>query len=873
MLLITRIKSVFRTLFRSRQMEQELDEELKSWIDIRMDRMIADGMPARQARRMALLELGGVEQVKMKVRENRVGTFLDTMIQDLRISFRMMRKDPGFALVAIVILALGIGATSAIFSLVDRQLPFEEPDRLVMGMKTIQGEPANWISRVDYYDFNDLNRSFEELAAVTDFTRIFPETSGEEPVLMKTGFATWNLLPLLGVEPIRGRGFRSEDAEPGAVPTILVSHRLWMEEYGGATDLVGSTLTLSGTPCIVIGVLPRDYRFLVDADVWWLIDREGPWDQGRGSHSHMMVGRLLPDVTMEQAGEDLSAIAAELSELYPETNDEKGVALLSLRSALMFNARPVLLTLLAATVLVLLIACGNVAGLLLARGQVKLPELSVRSALGATRSRLIRLQLTESLLIAGLAGLLGVVIARVLLDLLLNLLPGGMAGLDPPAIGSGVLLFTIGVSIVTGLFTGLIPAVRSSGAGLTGRMNAGSRVTEGARSTRLRSSFVIAQVTFSVVLLVVAGLLINNLVGLARLDLGFDPDELFICGLQVSPTDYSSVEELLGFLDHLLERIQSLPGVESATIANKVPAIDPYQDWGLYATGRPPARPVDGITALARWAPPGYFSTVRMPLLRGRDFEPTDTGDASQVIILSEDTAETLFPDSDPLGQLVTIQFLDPDEFRVIGIVGDGRLNGVRSAPYRAMYMPFARQPSTVMRLIVRAERNAIDLAGPIRNIVRQMDRIVLMVDPTTVEAGLDEQLGGFRIAIIAMSLFAVLALVLTAIGLYGVLAYHVRQRTNEIGLRVCLGATGQDIITSILRQGFLLAGIGLALGIGGAMAAKQLLSTVLSTTGAIDITAWFGALLLFAIVVVIACLVPALRTLRIDPVKALRIE
>jgi len=873
MFLFTRLRNVFRTLFRTRELDRDLDEELESFIHLRMDRMISEGMSARQARRKALLEMGGLDQIKVKVREERAGAFLDVLVQDLRGSIRTLRRDPGFSLVAIVILALGIGATSAIFSLVDRQLPFEEPDRLVMGMKTIQGNPANWISRVDYYDFSDQNRSFEELAAVTDFTRSIPETSGEEPVLMRVGYATWNLFPLLGVESIRGRGFQSEDAEPGAARVILVSHRLWREQYGGETDLVGSTLTLSGQPCAVIGVLPRDHQFMVDADVWWLVDREGPWDLGRGSHSHMMVGRLLPGVTMEQAGEDLSAIAAELSELYPETNDEKGVALQSLRSALIFDARPVLLTLLAATILVLLIACGNVAGLLLARGQVKLPELSLRSALGATRSRLIRQQLTESLLIAGLAGLLGVVIARVLLDLLLNLLPGGMAGLDPPTIDAGVLSFTIGVSLVTGVFTGLIPAVRSSVANLVGRMNTGSRVSESARSTRLRSSFVIAQVTFSIVLLVAAGLLINNLIGLARVDLGFDPDELFTCSLQISPTDYPSAEERLGFFDDLLDHVRTLPGVESATVANKVPALNPGQDWGVHATSRPPARPVDGITALARWAPPGYFETLRMPLLSGRDFEPTDRGEASQVIILSEDSARTLFPDSDPIGQLVTVEFLDPDEFRVIGIVEDGRLNGVRSEPYRAMYMPFARQPATGMRLIVRAERNAIDLAEPIRNIVRQMDRMVPLAYPTTVDAGIDDQLGGFRVAIIAMSLFAVLALVLTAVGLYGVLAYHVRQRASEIGLRVCLGATGRDIIVGVLRQGFLLVGIGLALGVGGAIAGEQLLSSILSRTEAISVTAYAGALMLFVVVAFIACLVPALRTLRIDPVEALRIE
>ncbi len=873
MLLFTRLRSVFRTLFRTRELEQELDEELQSYLDLRMAQKIREGLPVNQARRETMLELGGVEQVKENVREERRGAFLDVLAQDLRGSIRTLRRDPGFFLVAIVILALGIGATSSLFSLVDRQLHFREPDRLVVGLKTIKGVPMNWISRVDYYDFHDRNRSFEALAALTDFTQPVPETSGDEPVLLETGYMTWNLFPALGVEPVIGRGFQPADAEPGAERVVIASYRFWMEQHGGSFDLIGSTIILGGEPFTVVGVLPRGYRFFVDADLWRLIDREGPFDLSRGSHSHFVVGRLLPGVSMEQAGVDLSTIAAELSEQYPDTNTEKGIVLQPLRSFLMFKARPVLITLLVATVLVLLIACGNVAGLLLARGQVKLPELSIRSALGATRLRLIRQLLTESMLIAGLAGIAGVVIARILLDLLLNLLPGGQAGLDPPAIDGGVLLFTVGVSLLTGLFAGLIPAVRSSVANLVDRMNAGSRVSESLGSTRLRSSFVVAQVALSVVLLISAGLLINNLIGLARLDLGFDPDDLFTCGLQISPQDYPTVEARLQFYGDLLDRIRAQPGVASATVANKVPALHPYQDWGIYATSRPPASPVDGITALARWATPGYFATIRMPLLRGRDFESTDTGEAAQVIILSEDTARTLFPDSDPIGQLVTMEFMDPAEFRVIGIVGDGRLNGVNNEPFRAMYLPYALLPSTRMQLIVRGEGNALDLAEPVQSIVRQMDRMVPMAYPTTVETEIDAQMGGFRIMIIAMSLFAALALILTAIGLYGVLAYHVRQRSSEIGLRICLGATGRAIITSILRQGFLLIGIGLALGVGGAIMAERLMGTFLLRTGAISITAYAGALFLFVMVAFIACLVPALRTLRIDPVEALRLE
>jgi predicted permease len=404
-------------------------------------------------------------------------------------------------------------------------------------------------------------------------------------------------------------------------------------------------------------------------------------------------------------------------------------------------------------------------------------------------------------------------------------------------------------------------------------MQSGSRVSEGRGSTRLRSVFVVAQVTFSLVLLITAGLLISDLRELTRIDMGFDPEGLFTCGLSISPVDYPTAESRHHFFDGLLDQIEALPGVASVAVANKAPALHPYQDWGLHATSRPPATPADGITALARWASPGYFSTIGMPLLRGRDFEPTDRGDGAQVVILSEATARILFPDSDPIGQLVSIEFIDGYEFRVIGIAGDGRLNGIMSDSFRAFYLPSALFGSTGLQLIVRTTGDPLRIAGPVREVIRRTDPMVPMEYPTTIADGLEEQLGGFRVAISAMSLFAVLALALTAIGLYGVLSYHVRRRTSEFGLRVCLGATGGRIIAAVLRHALLLIGIGLALGIGGGLLSVPLLERYLTGAGPVTIAMWTGPLLVFLLVAFAACLMPALRVLRIDPVEALRIE
>jgi len=874
MRVVARLNSILRRMFDRDTVERELDEELQAYLDMRTAQLIGEGHPVDEARRRARLELGGVEKVKEDVRRERAGSVLEEFARDVRHTLRSLRAEPGYALIIIMILALGIGATSALFSMVDRDPPFSEHERLLIGRTTWNGNLAGgWVSRVDYYDFLDQNRTFENLALLTDFTQPFPMITEGEPSLIEVGWVTWNLFETLGVEPLLGRLYRPEEAEPGAPPVVMVSHSFWQDRFGGSSDLVGSTIQVAGAPITVIGILPPDYHFFGEADLWSLINREGPWDTSRGSHSHAVVGRLASGVTKEQAQADLSAIAQVLAEEYPDTNEGKGIALIPLRSFLMFNIRPVLFTLLAATVLVLLIACGNVAGLFLARGQKRLPELAIRSALGAGRGRLIRQLLTESVCLTALAGVLGIALAWLLLRLILQLPSFGYPGLEPPAINGEVLLFALGLSLVTGLVVGIIPALRVSGSDLIRRIGTGARTSEHRRSTRLRSGFVIGQVALSVVLLVVTGLLITSLTRLARVDPGFDADNLFTFGLQVPPADYPDPEQRWQFYDELLGRIRSLPGVEDATMINKVPARHPYQDWGVYPLSGSEVQADAGVSSLARWVPPGYFATMRMPLLEGRDFDETDAIGGGLKIILSEDTARRLFPDGDAIGQLVTIDFTDGAFLEVIGIVGDGRLNGITSDPFRAMYMTYAYMPSTRMQIVVRAERNAAALAAPIREVVREMDRTIPLDSPTTLEAVISEQLGPFRIAILALSLFALLAIVLAAIGLYGVLAFHVRQRSRELGIRMVFGAGRGDIIGRVLRQGYLLVLIGMVVGLVGAALGAGLLRQILFQTSAIEPVTYLVTAAFFAAVALAACLLPARRTLSIDPVESLRAE
>ena len=449
-----RIKSIFRSLLRKEELDQDLNEELHSYLDSLAKEKVEKGMNRDEALREARLELGGVEQVKEQVRQERLGAAIDTLLQDIRYTFRTLWKSKGFALVAILILAVGIGANTALFSTVNtvllRQLPFQEPDRLVVCLKTMKGELNGAISRLDYFDYREQSRSFVDLAALIDSTVQYTVTGGDEPELVHTGFVTWNLFRTLRVNPVYGRHFLPEE-EGGGAGVVILSYGFWLHLFGGSPESIGSILLLDGSPFTVVGVMPRGFRFQFDADLWRLVDRDGPFDASRGSHSHILVGRLIPEVSIGQAQSEVDAISTGLGQRYPDTNKEKGLWLGDLHEFMVSDVRLSLLLLMVTTVLVLAIACGNVAGLLLARGQRRLSEIAMRTALGAPKKRLVRQFLTESMILTGLSGVAGIGVAYLLQNLLLRLLPMGQLGIDRPVIDVKALLFTLFASVLTGL--------------------------------------------------------------------------------------------------------------------------------------------------------------------------------------------------------------------------------------------------------------------------------------------------------------------------------------------------------------------------------------------------------------------------------------
>jgi len=870
-----RIISTFRSLFRKEELDRDLDEELASYLELLTAEKVRAGMSLEQARREARLELGGVEQVKEKVRERRVGYLIDTFFHDLRYAARTLRKNVGFTAVAIVILAIGIGASTALFTTIHavllRSIPFDEPDRLVVGRKTMDGRVAGPVSRVDYLDYRELTESFEELAALGWFTQSRTMTGGREAQLLRAIFVTWNLFKTLKVDPIVGRSFLLEDEQQGDGNVVLIDHGLWQTRFGGEPGAVGSTIHLDGFAYTIIGVMPRGFRFLFDVDVWHLIDRDVPIDRTRDSHSLLVVGRMKPSVQIEQAVVETGAIAAGLAEAYPETNRGKSLWLTDLHQFMVRGVSLNLQLLMATTALVLLIACANVAGLLLARGERRASEIAMRAALGASRSRLLRQLLTESVVLTCTAGLLGIGVAYLLQDGLLRLLPIGGLGLERPLVNSAALAFTLGVSIASGLLVGVIPALRGTALHPARQLGSARLFSQGAPSRRLQRTYVVMQVAISIALVVGSGTLIRSLAQLSAVDLGFDPRGLLTGEVGIQEDDYATPAERDLFFGSLLEEVQALPGVSSAALISKLPLRDLGTDWPVWPADQPPPTNQASFFAMARWVSPGYFETTGIPLVRGRDISESDGANSYPVIVLSEIAARSLFGESDPVGRTVRVRFSPVDQpFLVIGVVGDIRLNGLRRAPDAAMYMSARQVGGSSMGLIVRTSGDPRRLVSAVDDLVERKDPNVLFARPASMASVVDGWQAGFRVVVTALSLFSTVALILTAVGLYGVLAYHVNQRANEIGIRLAVGASSGQLVRMILGQGWTMVGPGLLLGLLAAYPATLLIRPLLYGIEPLDAPAYIAAIGIIALVTTLAASLPARRATRVNVVDVL---
>ena len=893
------IRIFLRRLFRRDRFERELTDELQFHLEARVEDLVGRGLNPDEARRRARLEFGGVEQYKERLRAARPGALFDTFIQDVRLSVRRLRREPTFALAVAVTLSLGIGASTAVFGMVSTTLlsriPYNAADRLVVGRTTRNGSGAGFVSGLDYFDYRESNRSFDSLAAFFPDSAPYTVTGSGEAWEVEVSGVTWNLLRTLRVDPVVGRHFRpDEEAQPGA-PVAIISFGLWQRRFGGTPDVVGRPLVLDGSPRTIVGVLPRGFRFVgasglgnqrgAEPQVWFVVARPG---QARHLHTYHLVGRLKPGITMAQAQRDVDGISRALERAYPDSNKGKGLRLVSLQEYLGGDVRAGLVLPAATTACLLLIACANVAGLLLARGQGRMAEVAMRSALGASRWRLVRQQLTDSVVLTLPAGALGIGVAYALQRLLLHLLPLDALGVTRPVVDDLVLLFALVTSVVTGLLVGVVPAVRGATTRLLPHLGASRQVSERGRSSRLRSGLVIAQIAISVMLLVGFGLVARSLVRLSAVDLGFAKQRLLTARIEIPRPAYPESVSRRAFYSSVLQEVRALPGVRSAGLTTNVPLLDPGNIFRTLTPDRLGIAGQEGERTHLRRVSPGYFATMGISIVRGRDVSERDQDGTPAVAVLSESLARKLYPGQDPLGRTVLVHDVrsrPPSDvpYEVVGVIRSARLAHPRQEAEPAMYVSvwrdqagrgFPRQVGPLsLRIVVRTAGDPAAAIAPIREIVRRHDRNVLVAAVQTMDAIVDDSFVNFRRVVRYLGLFAGVALLLAAVGLYGALAYHVSQQEHEIGVRLAMGATRADVLGLVLRRGGWLLAIGLLLGVLTAYPGTRLVRSLLFETAPLDAATYAGAVLVLGLVATLACLVPAVRATRVDPAVVLRGE
>jgi putative ABC transport system permease protein len=877
----------WRKLFRDRlrallhcdAVHSEIEEELRFHIEMRTEENVRRGMEPEEARRDAERRFGRLTRIKEMGYEVRGGGMLETLRQDLRYGARMLLKNPGFTLVAVLTLSLGIGANTAIFSVVNavllRPLPFAEPERLVWLWDTQPQLPTAPTSLPDFLDWKSQNRSFEHLAAFQSGSMFLDTGDGtrETPV----GLVTPEMFALFRVSPILGRTFTDEETLPGRFRVAVLGHALWRSRFGSDPNVLGRTIELNGAPYTIIGVMPEGFSFPDRAELW----RPLPIDPNKldwGPHYLRVVGRLKPGVTLAQAQAEMSPIAARLSEQHADKNAGHGVKLELLRNVVVGDIGPALFVLLGAVGFVLLIACANVANLLLARVGARQKEIAVRTALGASRLRIVRQLFTESLMLSAGGGAAGLLIAVWGVKWLVSLGPNTIPRVHEIAVDPRVIFFTLLISVATSLLFGLAPALQASRPDLTGALKEGGRGSAGLRRNRLRSVLVISEVALSLVLLIGAGLMIRSLAKLNRVDPGFDPARVFTMGVTLLPNKYPDDERVASFYSQLLERAAATPGVESAGAISDLPLLGSNTSDYFTIEGQPPVAKKEEPITEYHVVTPRYFESMGIPLLAGRDFAETDTKQAPNVVVINEAFARRHFAGESPLGHRIRLQGQERDPLLIVGVVGDVRQLGLDKQPVPEAFVPFLQDPLSKtyqrsMTIVARTKSDPGAVAGSLRAMLTSLDKSLPVYDLKPMTEYLRDSLARRRFNLILLTAFGGVALALAAVGIYGVISYGVTQRTHEIGIRMALGAEKGDVLWLVVRQGMILALGGVAIGLLASLALTRLMETLLYGVSVTDPLTFTVIALLLTSVALLACFVPARRAAKVDPLVALRYE
>ena len=811
--------------------------------------------------------------------------------QDIRYAARTLRKSPGFTAVAVLVLALGIGANTAIFSVVNavllRPLPFEQPDRLVMlyhipPQASFPGIPLFAVSPANFLDWRAQAHSFEGMSAF-GFGR-YTLTGKGEPEAIRTLAVTDGFFSILHAQPLLGRIFAAGEDQWGRDHEVILSYDLWRTHFAANPAIVGTSIQLNDQAYTVIGVMPKGFDFPLNAEYHPQMWKPQNWtatEQAiRDNHNYGVIARLKPGVTLEQARAELNTISGRLAQQYPKDDKGWGATAISLREDLVGDVRPALLILLGAVAFVLLIACANVANLVLAKTLSRRKEVAIRAALGASRRRLLQQVLAETVLLATAGGALSLLFAHYGTALIVKVLAQQL----PLSAGIGldlrVLAFTLGISLLTGLAAGLLPAFRLTRADVNEALKQGlGRTTSDAGASKTRNVLVVAEVALSLMLLIGAGLLIRSLWMLHKVNPGFDPEHVVTMFVSVAPTAFSTPEQQNTFYNRVLERVRGLPGVQSAGVIDDLP-LSGGSHQPIQVEGRPVVAMADQPEVDVRLVSPGYMSAMHIPLLRGREINDADTLTRPGAVVISQSLAREFWPNEDPIGKHLTLYFFPGVTREVVGVVGDVKLDALnQTRSMSALYMPLQQVPvpekqpwrSFGMRLALRTNKDPNGVVSAARNVIHEIEPEIPVLQVNTMQELVDESLSQQRFTMLLLVSFAGLAVLLAAVGIYSVLSYAVRRRVREIGIRMALGAQVGDVLRMVVAQGMKPTMIGVAIGVVGALALGRVLSSVIFGVSARDVATFASVSVLLTGVGFLASILPAYRATRVDPMRTLR--
>ncbi len=882
-----KLRMRLRALLRKSEVERELDEELRDHLERQIEQNIRLGMSPEEARQAALKSFGGVEQAKERSRDARGARWLEEFWQDLRYGARTLVKNYGFTLIAVFTLALGIGANTAIFSVVNgvllRPLPYKDPQRLVSVFAPRRLDQEFLISSGGFTVLRDQNQVFEQVAAFLPMLDSSSITGDGDPEFLGGMTVSANLFTLLGVEAKYGRAFLPEEEKPGSDRVVVISHRLWQRRFGSDQKIIGRTIALNHEPYTVVGVMPPELRFPLDGTLTGWLPREidiyaplalTPEEINNQRKVLPVIARLKSQVSIEQAQAEMTGVAARIKRQYPDTNIDESVTLAPFHQQVVGRVKLALMILLGAVGFVLLIACANVANLLLARAAGRRKEMAVRAALGAGRWRMIRQLLTESALLAMLSGLLALLPAFWGVGLLRRIIPENLPRADEIGIDGAVFGFTLLVSLSAGILFGLIPAFQASRVNLSDALKEGARGYGGSGNNRLRNLLVVSEVALALALLVGAGLMLRSFIRLMDVDSGLNPQNVLTVDIRLSRSRYSPPQQA-AFFQQLLERLRALPGVQAAGAVYPMPLSGMEENVVFDIEGRLPPVAGEQRTAGPRDVSAGYFKAQGIQLLKGRVFTESDSGDTPPVVVINEAMARRYWPDQDPIGRRISFDSRNgqPIWRQIAGVVKSVRHMALNEEPRSEIYIPFTQHPLAFMTLVARTDGDPLNIVAAVRSRVQAVDQDQPISNVRTMEGRLAGAVSQRRFDLILLAIFAGLALSLAAIGIYGVMSYLVAQRAHEIGVRMALGAQTGDVLRLIIRQGMALTLTGVSIGLIAAFGLTRLLRNLLFDLSATDPLTFIVTALLLTMVALLACYLPARRATKVDPMIALRSE